>query len=197
MRLIDCEISHRHVRGQNLIVIYGERGVSADELDQLMAEYREAYGPADIAPIYVSADGWQAGAAEPLGPLASRFVFDEAQEIVIVDGIKIAGEVFSTIGTRTPEGDWLRVVSVDDTATIERRHVDELQLVADGVLVAADRAEAFARWELIEAAAGQGGAAAPAPVDGATTEAIAADATSTAAPTDKPAATGRGKKATG
>lgn len=64
MRLIDCEITHRHVRGQNLVIIFGERALDSDELAALLREYDEAYGPGTIAPAYASPDGWQVHRAD-------------------------------------------------------------------------------------------------------------------------------------
>lgn len=127
MRLSDCEITHRHVRGRNLIIIFGERALDENELAALMQEYGEAYGPGVMKPVYASPDGWQTGANEQLGPLASRFVFDEAAEVVLVDGIKFTAEVFLAMSTPTPEGFWFRIIGADETVTVERRYVDELQ----------------------------------------------------------------------
>lgn len=58
MKLADCEITHRVVRGQAVAFICGERGLSADEAEAMEAEYLAAYGAVQV-PAYVSPDGWQ------------------------------------------------------------------------------------------------------------------------------------------
>lgn len=58
VKLSDCEITHRHIRGCNVLFLFGPGRVSDDEGAALLAEYRDAYGPG-ASPGYVSADGWQ------------------------------------------------------------------------------------------------------------------------------------------
>jgi|JI102314A2RNA_FD_contig_31_4916202_length_718_multi_2_in_0_out_0_2 hypothetical protein len=57
-KLADCEITHRHIRGQNVVFLFGPSELSAEMRAALLQEYRDAYGPG-IAPAYVSPEGWQ------------------------------------------------------------------------------------------------------------------------------------------
>lgn len=68
MRLADCETSHRHVRGHNVIVICGTRAIDDAERSALLAEYVASYG-AGNAPAYFSPDGWQALAPVRAAPM--------------------------------------------------------------------------------------------------------------------------------
>lgn len=120
MELSDCEISHRVMRGHIVVTLFGAHALAADELAALRAEYETVHGPG-VVPCYVSPEGWQALGDVP-GPLAARFEFDEAEAIVLIDGLKVSAEFVDQWTSVTPEGHWFRVVSTDDgRITVERR----------------------------------------------------------------------------
>ncbi len=122
MKVADCEIMIAHVRGHNVRYLFGPRGLTKAAAKALLADVAATWGPGPV-PGYCSPDGWQQlAAAEKAGPLESRFAFDEQRNVVAVDGLKISGELFDALGTPTPPGAWLRVVSVGDgVATMEQR----------------------------------------------------------------------------
>lgn len=74
MRLDECEVAHRHMRGHNAIFIFGPRALSADEAAALGAEYTASYG-AGHRPAYCSPGGWQLLYPAPV--IASHPVADE------------------------------------------------------------------------------------------------------------------------
>lgn len=74
MKISDCEVVHRYVRGCNVIFIFGPRAATAGEMKALAAEYAESYG-AEHRPGYCSPDGWQAlhaVAPPPPAPVAEE-----------------------------------------------------------------------------------------------------------------------------
>lgn len=120
MKLSDCEISHRVMRGHIVVTLFGAHALAADELAALRAEYEAVHGPG-VVPCYVSPDGWQALDDVP-GPLASRFVFDEAEGVVLVNGLSVAAEFVQQWTAVTPDGQWFRVISTDNgRISVERR----------------------------------------------------------------------------
>lgn len=126
MNLSDCDISHLHVRGHNVALITGSRGLSDAEAAALLEQFTAVYG-IDRQPAYVSRDGWQLLAAPVAGPLASRFAFDEAAGIVQIDSQKVAADVLDFLTTPSPDDVWYRVVSTDGgVTTIMHKHIDEL-----------------------------------------------------------------------
>ena len=112
MRLSECEVAHRHVRGINAIFIFGARALSADECAALAAEYAESYGPG-LAPGYCSPDGWQQLGPQQHGPLASRFEFDEAAEVISIDGVRVSAEFVGQFIKPSSPGRWFRVDAGD------------------------------------------------------------------------------------
>ena len=57
MHMNECEISTREVRGQRLVILYGDRRLNAAEAGALYAQYFGTHtGP---VPIYASPEGWQ------------------------------------------------------------------------------------------------------------------------------------------
>lgn len=142
MKLSDCEISHRVVRGTVVVFLFGARALSAEECVSLLWQYEDAHGPG-VVPAYVSPDGWQVLDAAP-GPLASRFVFDEAQELVLIDGLAVSAEFVQQWTAVTPEGQWFRVVATDNGhITVQRRDLpaDALASTPAPALAAAADAE--------------------------------------------------------
>lgn len=58
-------------------------------------------------------------------PLSESITFDDRQDIATVYGVKVSGELLRTIGEPTPEGQWFRVVKVEDgVSTIETRRFE-------------------------------------------------------------------------
>jgi hypothetical protein len=55
----DCEIQRMHLRGSPVVLIVGDRAVSADEGAELLAQYAASFGRSTAVPAYVSSDGWQ------------------------------------------------------------------------------------------------------------------------------------------
>ena len=53
--------------------------------------------------------------------LSELIVIDDANDLVLMNGAKVAGDLFRSLSEPTPPGRWLRVVSVDDTIVIEQR----------------------------------------------------------------------------
>lgn len=62
MKLEDCELSYRCVRGHNVAFLFGERALTDEEGAALIAEYLESYGQRQT-PAYISPAGWQLFAA--------------------------------------------------------------------------------------------------------------------------------------
>ncbi len=59
------------------------------------------------------------------GPIA--VTYDDAQDVVLVDGIRYAGDLFRTFRMRTPQGVWLRVVeSADGLIHVEQKTEEEI-----------------------------------------------------------------------
>lgn len=59
MKLDQCTVTHAHCRGISTRFICGPRALSDAERADLLAEFVETYGPPQIVPAYISADGWQ------------------------------------------------------------------------------------------------------------------------------------------
>lgn len=55
----DCEIQRMHLRGHAVVLIVGDRAVSAQEGAELLAQYAASFGRSTSVPAYVSRDGWQ------------------------------------------------------------------------------------------------------------------------------------------
>lgn len=55
----DCEIQRMHLRGSPVVLIVGDRAVSAEEGAELLAQYAASFGRSTSMPAYVSRDGWQ------------------------------------------------------------------------------------------------------------------------------------------
>lgn len=58
MKLSDCEISHRHVRGTNVVILCGSVALDDAQRAALLNEYREAFGRSNT-PGYFSPAGFQ------------------------------------------------------------------------------------------------------------------------------------------
>jgi hypothetical protein len=59
--------------------------------------------------------------------LASRFKFDEANNIVEIDGARVSGELINAFTRPTPPGLWFRIIEVTNgVVTVERRETGEL-----------------------------------------------------------------------
>ena len=137
MKLADCEVSHRVIRGTVTVALFGSRRLAADELADLRAQYEATHGPG-VVPAYVSPDGWQVMEDTETGPLASRFEFDEAREVVFVDGKAIAGAMFDGLASPTPSGTWFRVVNAEgETVTVESRTEADIVAGAAGSAIQA------------------------------------------------------------
>lgn len=123
MKLADCEVMRAHVRGHNVVYIFGPHALSKREAAALLEQVAATWGPGQRVPGYCSPEGWQSlAAAAKAGPLERRFAFDEAANVVDVDGLKISGELFDHLGAPTPAGTWLRVTQVEGgVATVEQR----------------------------------------------------------------------------
>ncbi len=125
MRLADCEITHRHIRGHNVAFVFGARAVSDDEAQALADEWTEAYGPIAL-PGYVSPQGWQSLAPLERGPIASRLKVDELAQVVEFDGVKISAELLATFGEPSPQGWAFRILqSKDGVATVGRVQLND------------------------------------------------------------------------
>ena len=112
MKLQDCEMTHRVVRGHPVAFVCGERALSEEEAASLKAQFVAAYGPVQV-PAYVSPAGWQMLDAPSAGPLQSRFKFDEAGEEVMIDGKRVSAHLLDGFTKPTADGLWLRIVSVE------------------------------------------------------------------------------------
>lgn len=72
MRLSDCEVQHRVIRGHKVAFVFGAKRLTADELGSLAAEWVQMYGPVSL-PGYASPEGWQEMAPKPADdPVAEK-----------------------------------------------------------------------------------------------------------------------------
>lgn len=161
MRLADCEVTHRHIRGHNVAFLFGPRGISDAEARELAEEWGQTYGLVRL-PAYVSPDGWRTlYPVENAGPIAALLRIDEDREVIEFDGVKFSAEVIRTFAEPTPDGFAFRVVAVDECATVMRVELPAAQTVEDRAADAVAAATA-------EAAAAPAAAPAPAAAKNAT-----------------------------
>lgn len=129
MRLADCEVTHRHIRGHNVAFLFGPRGISDAEATALAEEWSHTYGPVRL-PAYVSPDGWRTlYPVDGAGPVASLLRVDEHREVIEFDGVKFSAELLRTFTEPTPENFAFRIVGVDDVATVIRIELPAVQEV--------------------------------------------------------------------
>lgn len=120
MRLADCEITHRHIRGHNVAFVFGSRAVSDEEAQALADEWVDTYGPIAL-PGFVSPQGWQSLAPLERGPIASRLKVDELAQVIEFDGVRMSAELLAALAVPSPEGVAFRVLrSADGVATFGR-----------------------------------------------------------------------------
>lgn len=111
MKLTDCEVSHRHIRGHNVAFLFGPRALSDDERAELLAEWHKAYGP-DATPAYASPAGWQV-LAEVEFAEAGSFVAKDIARIFDVDESTLVSGDGGQSADETPAEDQAPAQSAD------------------------------------------------------------------------------------
>lgn len=132
MRLADCEVTHRHIRGHNVAFLFGPRGISDTEARALAEEWAHTYGPVRL-PAYASPDGWRTLYPSEAGPIAARLQVDEDRGVIAFDGVKFTADLLATFAAPTPEGFAFRILKAEDgVATVQRLELPAVTPQTDG-----------------------------------------------------------------